>query len=105
MAVQELAAAQRRLYHAKENQGLSIWLAYQGYPITLLTYSAMLGASICKRPDRIASLLINELESSKHKTQLAVEIVPPFCLLGKVCITRPRAALRCDDSGIDLQGV
>lgn len=80
-AVSHLAAAQRRLYSTKATQGLTLWLAYQGYPVTLLTYSAMLGASIDGRCDVIAPLLTTELEAASRQPVLAVDVAPPFCLL------------------------
>lgn len=80
-AVQQLASAQRRLYGTRNSQGLTLWLAYQGYPVTLLTYAALLGASSQGRCDAIAPLLTNELELENRQPVVAVGIVPPFCLL------------------------
>lgn len=80
-AAQELASAQRRLYSTRCNQGLTLWIAYQGYPVTLLTYAALLGASIRGRSDVIAPLLTNELELSNRHPVLAVDVAPPFCVL------------------------
>lgn len=80
-AVSHLAAAQRRLYSTKGSQGSVLWLSYQGYPVTLLTYSALLGASLEGRCDVVASLLTNELEVASRQPVLAVDVAPPFCLL------------------------
>jgi hypothetical protein len=80
-AVNQLAAAQRRLYGTKNNQGLTLLLAYQGYPVTLLTYAALLGASVQGRCDAVASLLTNELVLEHRQPVLAVDVAPPFCLL------------------------
>ena len=82
-AVAHLAAAQRRLYSTRASQGLTLWLAYQGYPVTLLTYSALLGASLDWRCDVVAPLLSNELEAANHRPVLAVDVAPPFCLLSE----------------------
>jgi len=80
-AVQQLASAQRRLYSTKGVQGNSLWLAYQGYPVTLLTYATLLGASIGHRCDVIAPLLTNELVLPNRQPIPAVALVPPFSLL------------------------
>lgn len=80
-AVQQLASAQRRLYGTRNSQGLMLWLAYQGYPVTLLTYAALLGASKESRCDAVAPLLTSELELENRQPVVAVDIVPPFCLL------------------------
>lgn len=80
-AAQELASVQRRLFSTKRNQGTQIWIAYQGYPITLLTYATLLGASIRTRCDVIVPLLTNELESPGRQPVLAADAAPPFCLL------------------------
>ncbi len=80
-AVQQLVSAQRRLYGTKNKQGQMLWMAYQGYPVTLLTYAALLGASIQGRWDTVAPLLTNELELYARQPVLAVDVVPPFCLL------------------------
>ncbi len=80
-AVAHLAAAQRRIYSTKASGGLSLWLAYQGYPVTLLTYSALLGASLDERCEVIAPLLTNELEAGGRQPVCAVDVAPPFCLL------------------------
>jgi len=80
-AVQQLASAQRRLYGTRNNQGVTLWLAYQGYPVTLLTYAALLGASVRGRCDVVAPLLKNELEFANRQPVIAVDVVPPFCLL------------------------
>jgi hypothetical protein len=82
-AVSHLAAAQRRLYSTKASQGLVVWLSYQGYPVVLLTYSALLGASLDGRCDAIASLLTAELEAPSRQPVIAVDVVPPFCLLNQ----------------------
>lgn len=82
-AVSQLAAAQRRLYRIKASQGLTLWLSYQGYPVTLLTYSALLGASIEGRCDVVASLLNTELEVASREPIPAVDVAPPFCLLSE----------------------
>lgn len=80
-AAQQLASTQRRLYGTRAKQGLTVWIAYQGYPVTLLTYAALLGASMRNRCDVIAPLLANELEPSNGQPVLAVDVAPPFCLL------------------------
>lgn len=80
-AVAHLAGAQRRMYSTKASQGSTLWLAYQGYPVTLLTYSALLGASLDERCDVIAPLLTNELEAASRPPVRAVDVAPPFCLL------------------------
>lgn len=80
-SAEQLAAAQKRMYATKVPQGLTVWLAYQGYPVTLLTYSALLGASFGDRCDVIAPLLTNELEVASRQPVLAVDVAPPFCLL------------------------
>lgn len=80
-AVQQLVSAQRRLFGAKNNQGNTLLLAYQAYPVTLLTYAALLGAAVRGRCDVIAPLLTNELEREHHQPVVAVDVVPPFCLL------------------------
>lgn len=82
-AVQQLASAQRRLYGTKGTRGVSFWLAYQGYPVTLLTYATLLGASMHGSCDVIAPLLTNELEVSRREAVLAVDVAPPFCLLSE----------------------
>lgn len=80
-SAQQLASAQRRLYSTRSNQGNTLWIAYQGYPVTLLTYATALGASIHARCDIIAPLLTNELEISNRQPILAADVAPPFCLL------------------------
>lgn len=80
-AVQQVASAQRRLYGTRNSQGVTLWLAYQGYPVTLLTYAALLGASTQGRCDAIAPLLTNELEREHRQPIPAVSVAPPFCLL------------------------
>lgn len=80
-AIQQLASAQRRLYGAKNNQGNTLWLAYQAYPVTLLTYAALLGAAVRGRCDVVAPLLTNELELEHRQPIAAADVVPPFCLL------------------------
>lgn len=80
-SVQQLVSAQRRLYGTKNNQGITLWLAYQAYPVTLLTYAALLGASVRGRCDTVAPLLVNELELEHRQPVLAVDVAPPFCLL------------------------
>lgn len=80
-AVSCIADAQRRLHNTRGSQGLVLWLEYQGYPVTLLTYSAMLGASIDKRCDVAASLLTTKLETRGREPILAISVVPPFLLL------------------------
>lgn len=80
-AVQQLASAQRRLYGTRNSQGGALWLAYQGYPVTLLTYAALLGASTQGRCDAVAPLLTNELELENRQPVVAVDVAPPFCLL------------------------
>jgi hypothetical protein len=82
-AVASLTAAQRRLYSTKASQGLVLWISYQGYPVTLLTYSALLGASFDGRFDVVASLLTNELEVASRSPVLAVDVAPAFCLLSE----------------------
>lgn len=82
-AVEQLVVTQRRLFDTKASQGLTIWLAYQGYPLTLMTYSALLGASFGDRCDVIRPLLVNELELPHREPVLAIDIVPPFCLLSE----------------------
>lgn len=77
-AVQQLASAQRRLYGTKNSHGSTLWLAYQAYPVTLLTYAAMLGASVRGRCDVVAPLLTNELELEHRQPVLAVDVAPPF---------------------------
>lgn len=80
-AVHHLVEVQKRLYGAKSSQGNTLWLAYQGYPVTLLTYAAMLGASTEVRCDVFAPMLTAQLEASSREPMLAVDVVPPFCLL------------------------
>jgi hypothetical protein len=58
-----------------------LWISYQGYPVSLLTYSALLGASFDERCDVVASLLTNELDAASREPVLAVDVVPPFTLL------------------------
>lgn len=82
-AVSCIANAQRRLHNTRSSQGLALWLDYQGYPVTLLTYSAMLGASIDRRCDVAASLLTTKLETRGREPILAISVVPPFLLLNE----------------------
>lgn len=79
--VHQLASAQRRLYGTRNRNGLTLWLAYQGYPVTLVTYAALLGASMRAHYDAVASLLTNELSVEHREPILAVDVVPPFRLL------------------------
>lgn len=80
-AMEQLATAQRRLYATKATQGSTLWLAYQGYPVTLVTYSALLGASFEERCDVIRPLFVSELDAASRQPVLAVDVAPPFCLL------------------------
>lgn len=80
-AVKQLASVQRRLYATKASQGITFWLAFQGYPVTLVTYAALLGTSLERRCGHFGSLLAGELEASHGNASLAVDVVPPFRLL------------------------
>jgi hypothetical protein len=60
-----------------------LWLAYQAYPVSLVTFAALLGAAMRERCDFIRPLLVNSLESASRRPILAVDVVPPFCLLSE----------------------
>ncbi|HWU99260.1 MAG TPA: SIR2 family protein, partial [Oxalicibacterium sp.] len=77
-SIEYLAEAQKRLYATQTKQGSTFWIAYQGYPVSVISYAAMLGASLQERIDVVGALLTNELEYSHDETTLAIEAIPPF---------------------------
>ncbi len=82
-AMEYIADVQRRLYWTRGSQGLTLWLAYQAYPVSLVTFAALLGAAIQERCNAIKPLITNSLESPSRQPVLAVDVVPPYCLLSE----------------------
>jgi hypothetical protein len=69
-----------RIYAARQNSGLSLWLNFQNYPATLVAYAALLGASL--GDNLLAMSKLFEGKVRQHNTDVPLSIaLPPACFL------------------------
>lgn len=83
-AFAQLVSSQRRWYATKASQGLTFWIAFQGYPVALVTHAALLGASFERRLGYAKSLLVGELDAPQRSPVPAVSVAPAGCLVDDV---------------------
>ncbi|RQG99862.1 SIR2 family protein [Paraburkholderia dinghuensis] len=76
-----LARARERIYAAPPQGGQTLWLDYMRYPATLITYAAMLGASISSNFAAMSSLLKGSIKRFGRDVPVGQRI-PPFGMLG-----------------------
>ncbi|WP_175772439.1 SIR2 family protein [Paraburkholderia phenazinium] len=75
-AAHALRRARERVDAVKRQDGYTFWLAYQNYPITLITYAALLGASLSDNLVAMAPLFEGEIRLRGYNVPLA-EALPP----------------------------
>jgi len=71
-----LRRARERIAGVRRQDGYVVWLGYQHYPTTLLTYAALLGASLGDNLPAMASLFEGEVNIRGYDVPLA-EALPP----------------------------
>jgi hypothetical protein len=71
-----LRRARERIDAIKRQDGYTFWLAYQNYPTTLLTYAALLGASLGDNLVAMAPLFEGEIRLRGYDVPVA-EALPP----------------------------
>lgn len=79
-AARHLRRALDRIYAFRQNGGLHVWLDYQGYPVTLIAYAALLGASLGDNLLAVAAIFEGEVRTLNRAIPLA-EMLPPFRFL------------------------
>jgi hypothetical protein len=72
---------QQRIYSATGSNGNVLFLEFQRYPITLITYACCLGAILSGNYALICGLVSTTLKKTDRQEQAAIEIVPPFFML------------------------
>lgn len=75
-----LSRARERLYSVRPMGGLTFWLDYMSYPSTLITYAAMLGASVSENFAAMSPLLKGSIKRLGQETPVSQHI-PPFGML------------------------
>jgi len=71
-----LRRARERIDAVKRQDGFVFWTAYQNYPTTLLTYAALLGASLGDNLVAMAPLFLGEVKLRGYDVPVA-EALPP----------------------------
>lgn len=71
-----LCRARERIAAVRRQDGIVIWLGYQHYPTTLLTYAALLGASLGNNLPAMAPLFEGEVKLRGYDVPVA-EALPP----------------------------
>lgn len=75
-AARALRRARERIDAVKRQDGYTFWAAYQHYPTTLLTYAALLGASLGDNLVAMSSLFEGEIRHRGYDVPVA-EALPP----------------------------
>lgn len=79
-AVSELRRARERIDAVKRLDGITIWLGYQNYPTVLVTYAALLGASLSENVVAMTPLFEGEIKVRGYSVPVAEALPPAYFL-------------------------
>lgn len=79
-AIRQVRRVLDRIYAARQNNGASAWLNYQCYPVTLIGYAVLLGASLGDNLVAVSKMFEGRVRRMDQSTPLA-QLLPPVCFL------------------------